>query len=110
MDSPAAVIAKRYKDRWGIELLFKWIRQHLKIKRFWGRNENAVRIQILTAHIAYLLLALYRKAQSYTGSLWILLAEVRATLFQRPAVEAERYRRGTAALAELNVRQGGIFA
>ena len=50
------------------------------------RNENSVRIQmILTALITYLLLAIYRKAQNYTGSLWILLAEVRATLFQRPS-------------------------
>jgi IS4 transposase len=91
--SPASAIARRYKDRWGIELFFKWIKQHLKIKSFLGRTENSVRIQILTALITYLLLALYRKAQSYTGSLWILLAEVRATLFQRPTVEAERYRR-----------------
>jgi putative transposase len=109
MDSPASVIAQRYKDRWAIELFFKWIKQHFKIKSFLGRNEHSVRIQILTALIAYLLLAIYRKAQNYTGSLWILLAEVRATLFQRPAVEAERYRRRTETLAELAVRQGGLF-
>jgi len=108
--SPASVIAKRYKDRWGIELFFKWIKQHLRIKNFLGRTENAVRIQILTALITYLLLALYRKAQNYAGSLWILLAEVRATLFQRPAIEAERYRRRTDAMAEFTARQGGLFA
>jgi putative transposase len=108
--SPASTIARRYKDRWGIELFFKWIKQHLKIKSFLGRTENAVRIQILTALITYLLLALYRKAQSDTGSLWILLAEVRATLFQRPTVEAERYRRRRDAMTELAARQGGLFA
>lgn len=108
--SPASVIARRYKDRWGIELFFKWIKQHLKIKSFLGRNENSVRIQILTALITYLLLAIYRKAQNYTGSLWILMAEVRATLFQRPSVEAERYRRRTDATAEFAARQGGLFA
>ena len=108
--SPASVIARRYKDRWGIELFFKWIKQHLKIKSFLGRNENSVRIQILTALITYLLLAIYRKAQNYTGSLWILLAEVRATLFQRPAIEAEQYRRRTDALTEFAARQGGLFA
>ena len=108
--SPASAIARRYKDRWGVELFFKWIKQHLKIKSFLGRTENAVRIQILTALITYLLLALYRKAQCYTGSLWILLAEVRATLFQRPAVEAERYRRRRDAMVELAARQGGLFA
>lgn len=110
LESPAALIAQRYKDRWGIELFFKWIKQHLKIKSFLGRNENAVRIQILTALITYLLLAIYRKAQDYAGSLWMLLAEVRSTLFQRPGIEAERYRRRMDALAELAARQGGLFA
>lgn len=108
--SPASVIARRYKDRWGIELFFKWIKQHLKIKSFLGRNENSVRIQILTALITYLLLAIYRKAQNYTGSLWILMTEVRATLFQRPTIEAERYRRRTDALTEFAARQRGLFA
>lgn len=108
--SPALDIAWRYKERWGIELFFKWIKQHLKIKSFFGRTENSVRIQILTALITYLLLASYRKAQRYPGSLWILLAEVRATLFQRPTVEAERYRRRTDALTELAARQGELFA
>jgi len=110
LTSPASTIARRYKDRWGIELFFKWIKQHLKIKSFLGRNENAVRIQILTALITYLLLAIYRKAQNYAGSLWILLAEVRSTLFQRPTIEAERYRRRTDAMNELADRQGGLFA
>jgi putative transposase len=108
--SSASSIARRYKDRWGIELFFKWIKQHLKIKSFLGRTENSVRIQILTALITYLLLAIYRKAQNYTGSLWILLAEVRATLFQRPTIEAERYRRRTDAITEFAARQGGLFA
>lgn len=108
--SPASAIARRYKERWGIELFFKWIKQHLKIKSFFGRNENSVRIQILTALITYLLLAIYRKVQNYTGSLWILMAEVRATLFQRPTVEAERYRRRSEVITELAARQGGLFA
>lgn len=105
----ASAIARHYKDRWGIELFFKWIKQHLKIKRFLGCTENAVRIQILTALITYLLLAIYRKAQNYSGSLWILLAEVRATLFQRPSAEAERYRRRRNAAIEFAARQGGLF-
>jgi len=108
--SPASAIARRYKDRWGIELFFKWIKQHLKIKNFLGRTENAVRIQILTALITYLLLAIYRKTQNFSGSLWILLAEVRATLFQRPAIEAELYRRRGIDMTEFAARQGGLFA
>lgn len=110
LDSPARLIAERYKQRWAIELFFKWIKQHLRIKRFLGRSENAVRIQILTALIAYLLLALYRHVQRYSGSLWTLLAEVRATLFQRPGIETALYRRRRDAQAELTSRQGGLFA
>jgi IS4 transposase len=108
--SPAAVIAQRYKDRWGIELFFKWIKQHLRIKSFLGRSENAVRMQILTALIAYLLLALYRQMHGATGSLWALLAEVRSTLFQRPTVESEMYRRRCQARADFASRQAGLFA
>ena len=110
LDNPAGVIAQRYRERWQIELFFKWIKQHLRIKRFLGRSENAVHIQILTALITYLLLALYRQARRFTGSLWALLAEVRATLFQRPAIEAAQYRRRQEALSELASRQGGLFA
>ncbi|MTV42050.1 transposase, partial [Duganella radicis] len=49
LQSTALEISQRYKERWGIELFFKWLKQHLKIKRFLGRSENAVRIQVLTA-------------------------------------------------------------
>ena len=93
MTLPSATICALYKNRWQVELFFKWIKQHLKIKRFLGRSENAVRLQILCALIAYVLLALYRKAHSMTRSLWALLAEFRATLFQRPSVEHALHRK-----------------
>ncbi len=51
-------IALLYKNRWQVELFFKWIKQHLKIKSVWGTSENAVRIQIYTAIIAYCLVAI----------------------------------------------------
>ena len=54
----AEQIALLYKNRWQVELFFKWIKQHLKIKSFWGNSENAVRIQIYTAIIAYCLVAI----------------------------------------------------
>ena len=54
----AQQIARLYKNRWQIELLFKWLKQHLKIKKFWGTTENAVRIQIYSAIIAYSLVAI----------------------------------------------------
>ena len=66
LDAPAHEIAALYKQRWEIELFFKWIKQHLKIRHFLGRNENAVRIQIFVALIAYLLL---RAAQAGQASI-----------------------------------------
>jgi putative transposase len=96
LTSPAEAIARLYKDRWQIELFFKWIKQHLKVKRFLGRSQNAVHIQILTALISYLLLALYQKRHGLTQSLWQILMEFRPTLFQRQETEvrlAERRRK-----------------
>jgi IS4 transposase len=83
MASPARAIAEDYKARWGIELFFKWVKQHLNIRRFLGRSENAVRIQILTALITHLLLALYHRNQGSHESLWLFLAELRCSLFDR---------------------------
>lgn len=91
LHSPALTIADHYKARWGIELFFKWIKQHLHLKRFLGRSQNAVKIQILTALIAYLLVALYRQTHAPAQSLWSCLALLRASLFQRPGIEAYRH-------------------
>ena len=92
----ALTIARLYQSRWRIELFFKWIKQNLKIKRFLGRSDNAVRIQLLTALIAYLLIDMYRRRQGITTSLHLLVAELSVTLFQRPQIEAyvsHRYHR-----------------
>ena len=62
LDAPAQEIADLYKRRWAIELFFRWVKQTLKIRHFIGRSENAVRIQIATALIAYLLLRLVQDA------------------------------------------------
>ena len=83
LTAPAAEIAALYKQRWQVELFFKWIKQNLKIRHFLGSNENAVRIQILTALIAYLLL---RLAQIRTGTrlgLQAIARLVAKTTFQR---------------------------
>jgi IS4 transposase len=93
LKSTALEIAQRYKERWGIELFFKWIKQHLQIKKFLGRSENAVKIQVLTALISYLLVALYKQRHASTMSLWECLVLIRATLFQRPATQASLYRK-----------------
>jgi putative transposase len=94
LKSSALHIAERYKARWQIELFFKWIKQHLNIKRLVGRTENAVRIQILTALIAYLLVRLHAAAHKVSASgLWQHLAQLRSALFQRCYTDLHRHRR-----------------
>jgi IS4 transposase len=109
LTTTATVIAQHYKDRWNIELFFKWMKQHLQIKRFFGCNENAVKTQVLCALIVYLLLSLYRKAHAKTASLWLLLAELRHALFQRAAVEQSTYRRCKERRLEVRNRQALLF-
>jgi putative transposase len=93
MDSPAEQIAALYKQRWQIELLFKWIKQHLQIRRFVGSNDNAARIQLLTALIAYMLVLLLKTRTGSPESLWMLLAKIRHCLFQRVQTEETYWRR-----------------
>ena len=82
---PATEIAALYKERWRIELLFKWIKQNLKIKRFLGRSENAVKIQIYTALIAFLLLRMLRQtcATSHRNQPKALITRIKVALFSR---------------------------
>ena len=83
LDASAEEIAALYKQRWQIELFFKWIKQNLKIKHFLGASENAVRIQILTALIAYLLLRLAQHATGTALTLQAIARLVAKTTFQR---------------------------
>ena len=62
-DLPAETIAKLYKMRWQIELFFKWIKQNLRIKTFFGYNENAVKVQVWIAVCTYLIVAILKKEQ-----------------------------------------------
>ncbi|QPI51694.1 IS4 family transposase [Massilia antarctica] len=109
-DSSAMEIAQHYKKRWAIELFFKWIKQHLKIKQFLGRSENAVRIQILTALISYLLVALFNESNRVKRTLWDCLCFVRATLFQRTDTEDLHDRRRRQAAHEFAEIQGCLFS
>jgi len=83
LNAPAAEIADLYKRRWQIELFFRWIKQTLKIRHFIGRSENAVRIQIAVALIAFLLLRLAHAAQRTVPSLLGFARLVRANLMHR---------------------------
>jgi len=93
MQTPAREVAEDYKRRWAIELWFKWIKQNLKIKQFLGRSENAVKIQLLTALITYLLAYIYRKLSGSNQSLYLWIAELKSTLFQRSVLEYESLKR-----------------
>jgi IS4 transposase len=83
LDAPAQEIADLYKRRWAIELFFRWVKQTLKIKHFLGRSENAVRIQIAGALIAYLLLRIAKDAVNIVESPLTFTRLVRANLMQR---------------------------
>ena len=84
----AAIIAKLYQRRWQVELFFKWIKQHLRIRSFFGRSENAVRTQIWTAICAYLLVAILKKQNALAQSLNEILQVTSVSIFeQMPAAE-----------------------
>ena len=70
---PALTIAALYKSRWQVELFFKWIKQHLRIKRFIGNSENAVKTQIWCAIATYVLIAIVKKELQIDASLYTLL-------------------------------------
>lgn len=110
MTSAAREVAQRYKERWEIELFFKWIKQHLKIKTFFGRTENAVRIQLLTALISYLLVALYKQTHGLKQSLWECLGLLRATLFQRAGIEACSHRKRRRETERMTPAQQVLFS
>ena len=80
---PAATICALYKARWQVELFFKWIKQHLRIKKFYGNSENAVKSQIWIAVSVYVLVAIIKKRLNLDASLYTLLQILLVTLFEK---------------------------
>ena len=80
---PAATICALYKSRWQVELFFKWIKQHLRIKKFYGTSENAVKTQIWIAVSVYVLVAIIKKRLDLDASLYTLLQILSLTLFEK---------------------------
>jgi hypothetical protein len=80
---PALTICSLYKSRWQVELFFKWIKQHLRIKRFFGTSENAVKTQIWIAVSVYVLIAIIKKRLNLDASLHTLLQILSVTLFEK---------------------------
>jgi hypothetical protein len=85
-DVSALEIAQLYKYRWSIELFFKWIKQHLKMQRFWGHSENAVRTQLYIAITAYLNVAIFKEVHKIKHSNCEILQILSLTLLNKTPV------------------------
>ena len=84
---PALTIAQIYKQRWQVELFFKWIKQHLRIKAFHGTSENAVKTQIWIAVSVYVLIAIIKKRLKLEMSLYGLLQVLSLTMFEKTTLQ-----------------------
>ena len=85
-DLPAQTIAQLYKERWRVELFFKWIKQHLRIKAFYGTSENSVKTQVWIAIATYLLVAILKKRLTLDASLYQILQVLSVTLFEKTPI------------------------
>ena len=85
-DIPAKTVAEIYKQRWGVELFFKWIKQHLRIKSFYGTSVNAVKSQIWVGLCIYLLVAIAKKRLSIPCSLYTLLQILEVNIFEKKPI------------------------
>jgi len=83
---PALVIAQIYRARWHVELFFKWVKQHLRIKAFYGTSENAVKTQIWIAIAVYVLVAIVKKRLNLSQSLYGILQILSVTLFEKTPI------------------------
>lgn len=84
---PALTIATLYRSRWQVELFFRWVKQHLRIKRFFGTSENAVKTQIWIAVSVYVLMAIIRKRLNISTSLYTMLQILSVTVFEKLSLE-----------------------
>jgi transposase len=91
---PAATICALYKNRWQVELFFKWVKQHLRIKCFYGTTENAVKSQIWIAVSAYVLVAIIKQRLNLAASLYTLLQILSLTLFEKMPIQQALQRSG----------------
>jgi IS4 transposase len=83
---PAITIAALYKSRWQVELFFKWIKQHFRIKRFLATSENAVKTQIWCAIATYVLIAIVKKELKLSASLYTCLQILSVSIFEKAEI------------------------
>ena len=84
---PALTVAELYRCRWQVELFFKWIKQHLRIKAFFGTSENAVKTQVWIAVSVYVLVAIVRKRLGLGASLYETLQILSLTMFETTSLD-----------------------
>src|SRR5271169_3796269 len=107
---PAATICALYKSRWQVELFFKWIKQHLRIKWFFGTSENAVKTQIWIAVSVYVLVAIVRKRLNLDTSLYTLLQILSVTLFEKIPIDQALARDDSKCITSQITNQLNLFA
>ncbi len=109
MEFQATDIAQLYKHRWKIELFFKWIKQNLKIKTFWGTSENAVKVQIWIAISVYVLVVIAKKRLKLKQSLYEILQVLSISVFEKTPISEIFSNPIQQNFKELNTNQLNIF-
>ena len=107
---PATTICALYKSRWQVELFFKWIKQHLRIKKFYGTSENAVKSQIWIAVSVYVLVAIVKKRLNLDASLYTLLQIFSLTLFEKMPIQQAFAGNNLSSNQNTNSNQLNLFA
>lgn len=106
---PPTTICELYKARWQVELFFKWIKQHLRIKKFYGTSENAVKIQIWTAVSVYVLVAIIKKRLNMDASLYTLLQVFSVTLLEKIPLNEDLFNASHILEDDINSNQLNLF-
>jgi hypothetical protein len=101
----ALTIAALYRYRWGIEIFFKWIKQHLKIQTFWGQSENAVRTQVWIAIATYVMVIIAKKQLKITHTIYEILQMISLSAFDRTPIKKLFLNENYQDVKELNCNQ-----
>lgn len=107
---PATTISALYRHRWQIEIFFKWIKQHLRIKAFFGTSPQAVKTQVWIAVAVYVLIAIVRKRLGLTASLYEILQILSVTLFEQTTLECALQRQDLQFSKDDPANQLNLFA
>ena len=106
---PAKTVADLYRHRWKVELFFKWIKQHLRIKSFYGTSENAVKTQVWIAISVYVLVAIIKKRLNIQLSLYTILQILSVTLFEKMPLDQLLDNRGSSLIEVETSHQLNLF-